>query len=413
MRNLVMGVAKGYGWDMLEPFVTSFAKNCQSAELVLFVDDISAFNRDRLIQAGVLLKTFPDDLKSGIPSNTRWKIFSDFLETHGDAYEQIFITDTRDVIFQNDIFATFGGLKSYLGYATEEDDIGGSKTGEKVNYDWLVGCFGEETADKLRDKKIICCGTIIGTTAEMKIFCHELWKILEHKTADVFDQAVTNYLVYNDLLPIKNLIEIDNCNGAIYTNGLIKNNKIRGDKVLRGDGGIPTVVHQYDRHKDLINLVDETYRDNNFQADLRFNDMRSVTEQATCLLFANKIGDAARLFMKKFIVTKDFGGCERALIRLWEIAMKNPLSQATELLELSAQMGLKSVENLSAREICVLLNYAAEYRRPVDHEFKNYVTSQLLKIAEEKFLAGEHKQYLSCLELIVSIEGGKIYWVRK
>ncbi|MBR0060921.1 MAG: hypothetical protein IJP68_05520, partial [Selenomonadaceae bacterium] len=134
MRNLVMGVAKGYGWDMLEPFVTSFAKNCQSAELVLFVDDISAFNRDRLIQAGVLLKTFPDDLKSGIPSNTRWKIFSDFLETHGDAYEQIFITDTRDVIFQNDIFATFGGLKSYLGYATEEDDIGGSKTGEKVNY---------------------------------------------------------------------------------------------------------------------------------------------------------------------------------------------------------------------------------------------------------------------------------------
>ena len=97
MKNLVMGVAKGYGWDILEPFVTSFAKNCRSAELVLFVDDISDFTRDRLIQAGVLLKTFPDEMKRGIPNNTRWKIFSDFLETHGDAYEQIFITDTRDV----------------------------------------------------------------------------------------------------------------------------------------------------------------------------------------------------------------------------------------------------------------------------------------------------------------------------
>ncbi|MBR0062126.1 MAG: hypothetical protein IJP68_11690, partial [Selenomonadaceae bacterium] len=236
-----------------------------------------------------------------------------------------------------------------------------------------------------------------------------------HKTADVFDQAVTNYLVYNDLLPIKNLIEIDNCNGAIYTNGLIKNNKIRGDKVLRGDGGIPTVVHQYDRHKDLINLVDETYRDNNFQADLRFNDMRSVTEQATCLLFANKIGDAARLFMKKFIVTKDFGGCERALIRLWEIAMKNPLSQATELLELSAQSALKSVDKFSDsdwNEICILLNRAAEYRHPVDPEFKNYVTVRLLKIAEENFLAGEHEQFLSCIEMIISMEGGEISWRR-
>ena len=176
MKNLVMGVAKGYGWDILEPFVTSFAKNCRSAELVLFVDDISDFTRDRLIQAGVWLQNFPDDLKSGIPNNTRWKVFADFLEIHGDAYEQIFITDTRDVIFQSDVFAAFGGLKNYLGLTTEADDIGGSKTGDRINYDWLVDCFGKAAADKLLDKKIICDGTVIGTTAEMKIFAAKMWQ---------------------------------------------------------------------------------------------------------------------------------------------------------------------------------------------------------------------------------------------
>ena len=413
MKNLVLGIAKGYSWDMLEPFVTSFEKNCRSAELILFVDDISAFTRERLIQSGVLLKTFPNEIKSGIPNNTRWKIFSDFLEIHGDTYEQIFITDTRDVIFQGDVFAAFENLPNYLGLATEADDIRGSKTNERVNYDWLIDCFGEGEANKLLDRKIICCGTVIGTSNEMKIFCRELWKILEYKTTNIFDQAITNYLAYNNLLPIENLLEID-VEGEIFTMALADEFSVHDENILRG-GKIPAVIHQYNRHDDLINLVDEIYHDKNFQADLRFSDMRSVTEQATCLLFANKIGDAAKFFMKKFLVTEDFGGCVKALIRLWEIAMRNPLSPASELLELSAQSALKSVENFSDSnwiEICILLNRAAECRHPVDPEFKNYVTARLLKFAEENFLANNRKQYLSCIELIVSIEGGEISWAR-
>ncbi len=50
MKNLIMGAAKGYGWDVLEPFVTSWRRNCPDAELVLFVDDMSDFTRDKLIR---------------------------------------------------------------------------------------------------------------------------------------------------------------------------------------------------------------------------------------------------------------------------------------------------------------------------------------------------------------------------
>lgn len=53
MRNLVMGVAKSYDWNKLEPFVSSCKKTCPSADLVLFVDDISNFTRDKLIRGGV------------------------------------------------------------------------------------------------------------------------------------------------------------------------------------------------------------------------------------------------------------------------------------------------------------------------------------------------------------------------
>ena len=55
MKNLVMGVAKGYGWNDLEPFVTSFEKNCPSADLVLFVDDLSEFTLQCLKSLGGVL----------------------------------------------------------------------------------------------------------------------------------------------------------------------------------------------------------------------------------------------------------------------------------------------------------------------------------------------------------------------
>jgi len=415
MKNLILGAAKGYGWDILEPFVISAVKNCPSAELVLFVDDISDFTRARLQSSGVLLGSYPENLKRGVPNNTRWKIFVDFLEMYGDAYEQIFITDTRDVIFQSDVFEPFKTLQNYLGLATEADVIGGDKAGNK-NYSWLADCFGA-AADELLGQKIICDGTIIGTPSEIKIFAENMRDLLasieQRVNFRIHDQAVANYLVYKNFLPIENLLEIP-IDGEIFTMGLTNDFVIRGDKIF-SNAGIPAVVHQYNRHNELIDFVDALYHDKNFQVDAAFSDMRSVIEQATCLLFANRIGDAARLFMKKFLVTKDFGNCVKALLRLWGVTMMNPLSPASELLELSAQSVLKSVENFSASDwdkICTLLQRAQECRHPVDKELKIFIAAQLLKLAEQKLAAGEREQYLSCIELVVSIEGGEIFWQR-
>ena len=413
MKNLVMGTASGFDWSTLNPFVTSFVKYTKNAELVLFLKDISDFTLDRLQRcAKGTLKIEPFEYTT-LDGVVRFKNFKRYIDAHGDEYSQIFITDTRDVIFQGDIFEHFKGYSNFLGYAYEGDDFRGSKTGVMQNYIWFANIFGKEEADKLLDKKIICAGSsLIGTPREIKIFLEKLLVDDPRMSNFAYDQATFNYLFHNKLVPIENLIEIDNYSGAIYTNGLIKDNKIRGDFILRVDGGVPSVVHQYDRHKNLVELVDRLYCDKNFQADLRFTDMRSVTEQATCLLFANKIGDAAKFFMKKFLVTEDFSGCDKALIRLWKTAITKPLSQATELLSLSAQIALNSIKKLPAAEICMAFNHSLKNRYPIDPEFKDRLTSQLLKFAVENFLANEYDQYLSCIKLIVLIEGGEISWAR-
>lgn len=409
MKNLVLGVAKGYDWYTLEPFVNSFQKNCPSAELVLFVDDISDFTRDKLVRGGVLLESFPSEMTTGIPNNTRWKIFLDFLEVHADEYEQIFITDTRDVIFQSDVFEQFKGLSNWLGCVMESDDIRGSKFGHMVNYIWLVSCFGKDEADKLADRKTICCGTVIGSAADIKIFCREMWKILEHKTTEIFDQATMNYLVYNGLLPIENLFEIDDYDGAIFTDGLINPNKIYGGFILRGDGGIPAVVHQYDRHEGLIDIVDRIYRDKNSQVNPPFTDTRNLLEESWYLLRFDKITDATWVFLKVFFDTGDFDNYINLLMEIWKTALRKPFSRSTEILELAVQNALFSVDvqKLSVNQLILVKNLfveAASKNHAVCLKLKFSLTNLLLRLVECALETNADHDCFLCIKWLNQLE---------
>ena len=222
-KNLVMGSASGFDWDTLEPFVTSFVMHVKNAELVLFLKDISDFTLDRLKHYGKdVLKIEPFEYREikniGID---RFKNFKRYIDLHGDDYEQIFITDTRDVIFQGDVFEPFKDCKNYLGYTTEADDIAGSRTGNRINYNWIADIFGKEEADKLLDKKVICAGgAVIGTTRGVQIFLEILLSKNSSSEKFAFDQAAFNYLIYNNLIPIENLIESDVESGEIFTAGM-------------------------------------------------------------------------------------------------------------------------------------------------------------------------------------------------
>ena len=407
MKNLVLGAAKGYGWDILEPFVTSCKRNCPDAQIVLFIGDNSDFTRDKLTRAGIRLEKFSTDIK-GIPNNTRWKIILDFLERCGDEYETIFVTDTRDVIFQGNLFAAFDDCKNWLGFATELDDLGGTLTGNRINYNWLVECFGKAETDKLVDQKVICSGTIIGSSHELKTFCRELWRILEPKVAEgIFDQAAANWLVYNGRVPVENIFDIGVDHGEIYTNGLIKDNKIRGDKILRGDGGVPEVVHQYDRHENLIRLVDELYRDKNISFDERFTDPRSTLEQVACLLYADKISEATRHFMKKFLSTENLGTYVNLLMEIWTLALRKDFSPTVEMLEVAAQnslLGAPKFSDYHIKEIHKLFVRTAKSGHTCDPEFKNHFASRLRNAAEYHFNAGNVEAASTCKRLLDELD---------
>lgn len=413
-KNLVMCIATHYDWNALEPFVTSFNRNCPSADLVLFVDDISEFTRNMLIRGGVSLFDIPAEYKNVLVIHTRWKMYCDFLETHGDNYAQVFFTDVRDVIFQGDVFEVFKGQLGYLGYSTEADDIGGSKTSNKVNYNWLVNAFGKEEADKLVSKTIICCGTVIGTVNEMKTFCHEMWTNLQTIKRWGNEQATMNYFVHNNLLPIENLIKIDCDSGEILTAGLFAKCYpiiIRNNMLLRGDGGVPAVVHQYDRIGSVVALVNNVYRDKNFQADEKYSDTRSNLEQVWQLFALDRIDDALRFFVAKIAVGVNSDNNVDHLLRFWEkILKKSVFVPAVGYFVLSMQSALASVSNLSVEQlntICARLNYSVKNGHIVAPQFVKFITRSLLNTSEKSFNAKYKEICAFCMETVNSLPSDK------
>ena len=408
-KNLVMGCATGYDWYKLEPFINSFQANSKDADLVLFVDNISEFTYNRLNGGGTKLLPIPAELRQVHIVNSRWALYDKFLDARGDNYNQVLLTDLRDVIFQGDVFEKYSRLQNFLGYETEGMTIKNSF--EHCTYDWLTNLFGVGEAEKLGGKKIICAGTVLATVDAMKILLQKMIEMVGTSTRLGDDQGTFNYLVYENKLDIENIIEIDCHSGNIFTTAVFHWThpvEVADDKILREDGGVPELVHQYDRQPVLVQLVDKVYRDKNFQPDEKFNDTRSMLEQINHLAMLGRIDEAYKLFTKH-LHGRNFVGYVGTLLELLENVLKKNFTPTSELLLLSIQGALAStagngfqVEHVS--KMAGFMNFCLKNRIAVSFAFRLFAGNILSVLAKQLCDAKQFEQCFSCLEFIESLE---------
>ncbi len=431
MRNLVMGLAKGYNWYILEPFVRSFIKNVPSANLVLFTGEMSPFTRNRLENIGggrIKIEPYPDYAKNARPVNIRWKICIEYIKAHEREYNQILMADTRDVIFQSDIFKEFESQSNYLGYATEGDNIKGEKSKCDLNYIWMTEGFGKEAADKLADKEIICGGTVIGTPKEMQIFGSKVLEYIPSLTHG-HEQMTLQYMIYNKLLPIENLIKISYYDGAIFTTSLYAvYNQIKTESnfILSPNGRIPAVVHQYDRpQKELNDFVERIYRQKDFKFDGRFVDIESIFDQIPSLVYSENWKDLLTVFVIYFMDNKSyfynktdfsvsnagnpyrkFGGY---LLTVWQkiLTTKN-LSPEVEALEVILQRALiescaKEISPTFFIQLCNLTSYAIKNNRIVSSLLKKFMYGGLMNFANNFVGNNDFQNAEVCLNYITEL----------
>lgn len=248
-----MALGAGYGAPVYERFLGSLRATGYSGDILLAVLASEDQPEIRFIcqRHGAHLLPYP--VTDVIPICARFFVFSAALSEQAERYSSgmILHADIRDVIFQRDPFS-FNFPEGHELFLALED---GLMRDSNFNCNWLREGFGEETMQSLLNKRILCCGTTLGTCQAMLQYFQKMRELIfgkEPLTPPVQalrnDQGVHNYLYYSGKLAELKPLPLDNTSGLFLTLGLMKNPQINAQgQILCADGKLPCVVHQFDR----------------------------------------------------------------------------------------------------------------------------------------------------------------------
>lgn len=247
----VFGYATGYGAATLEPFVRSL-RACFEGEIVLAVDDRPDVRdlaaRFRVVTAGAAVGGWAPH-----PVVQRFAAYDQWL-TERPWIRDVLLTDVRDVIFQGDPFA---GPANGLEVFTESEN---SSLGDHAfNRKHLRALVGDSLARSVTARACICVGTVLGPAGTISRFCRTLLMLAAIPRSEVggafgADQAACNLAVHLGLVDAR----IQPNFGRVATIGDQPSDRLRLNEeglILNPDGSVSPIVHQYDRHPHLSEVV--------------------------------------------------------------------------------------------------------------------------------------------------------------
>ena len=251
-KNLILGLAAGYHYGDVRPFLASLDRVAYAGDLVLFVSETTR-DLDRMQQHPVTL--VPVERAPGLttmPYNgLRYFLYRDWLASCGRTYDRILISDVRDVVFQLDPFAFDwpNGLNCTL------EDRSVTVGGCPFNSHWVREHLGADALARIADKPIACSGTSVADHDSMLEYLGLMTDRLAPPTLGErmagFDQGVHNQLLHTGQVP--SLTLHDNT-GPILTLAQTREEPPMDslEFVLNEAGQRAHLVHQYDRKPELF-----------------------------------------------------------------------------------------------------------------------------------------------------------------
>lgn len=294
-RHLILGAAAGYGWPQVEIFVRSLRCTGFQGDVVLMVaDTLPARDRAAMQESGLILHTLPPLLTAQYPRLRRvlhsfrlgllhrtlgrilsllgasvrnhlglWELqhigcaryahYFNFIQRHQHRYDQVLLTDVRDVFFQANPFVPPESEQLILALESNRECLRSQTT----NARWLDYAYGRSAWDAFGDSRISCAGTILGPTSAILAYLDTMSSEIARLThrlvgQDGLDQGVHNFLLRTHRLPSARLTE--NGEGPFATlHGEDLSIFLRDQRgrLLNRNGALIPVVHQYDRHPEL------------------------------------------------------------------------------------------------------------------------------------------------------------------
>lgn len=249
--NALLTIATNFNEHAINRFVKSFRQFNTNDKIIIVINQKDA--RDKVDYLKTLKSEFQVDWRVVDDSyifnkyyviSERFNIFKSILRD--EELRMIFMCDSRDVLFQNDPFTATNMLTFFL----EPEII----CNEPFNT-FTIRHLDSKIFDNIKNKHIICAGTIMGMQKDVLSICNTLAEniakipIILNEVGNPFnfDQAILNMLVYSGAI-INQFILSNNQDGIVNTIGLSQSFRKIHDGFFYTENGIRSaVVHQFDR----------------------------------------------------------------------------------------------------------------------------------------------------------------------
>ena len=252
-KNLILSTIIRFSWDKILPCIKSIIKiNNRNFDIVIFIREVSQRVKDNLKSFGVIIYEIQTKLKStNHIFRQRWKLYSDFLNNNKDNYNLVLSIDLRDTIMQSEFFSLYDNYTNFLGFSYESANID-----KLIEKNYIIDTFGYDIYKSIENKRTINCGTVWGTLDYFLKFSNIAYnKLLKYFTVD---QTIINYLIYYENILNNWTVIFSDEYDKVITLGLTGRNKIKLDQqknILNFKGEIASIVHQYDRYRDIKKII--------------------------------------------------------------------------------------------------------------------------------------------------------------
>jgi hypothetical protein len=261
-RRLVLGAAIGFDVEQVRIFVESLRSNYAGDVLVLIRwpgRRVARYLKNRGVD---VIRVFQTRSFTRSVHARRYAFYLDYLRARLSRYDQVMISDVRDVVFQRNPFEGIASPKCHFYLESTVRMIGEDPTNSR----WIRGCFSAAEAERLAACRISCSGITIGGTAAVIGYLERMvthirampWRIYR-RIGHGYDQAIHNYLVHLDSA-IDGIV-VEN-NQHIATMALEPRAFYRLDResFICGPDDHPfPICHQYDRFPDLLRAVEARF----------------------------------------------------------------------------------------------------------------------------------------------------------
>lgn len=298
LPNLIIGMATGssYTFDKLVPFCKSARLSGYHGSVILGVTKLAGQKekkRKKMFENYNITWVYLTGLKGNEwgQSTCRYYAYLKIIRHFACETDSILISDVRDVFFQADPFISSpSGAVNFLNTTTSLllfseglNDITRQQAllrNTRANYRWIVNIYGHKKSKLISGNAVLCSGTTIGTRSGMfyytRAMLYEAYLCLArnpkkydgkrgHVCSGGADQGFHNYLFWNNMLNAS--VALLNAEGPVYTIGVFRGKPVRsidfernteGDVISPSQRGVQylvPVIHQWDRHTDLLEHV--------------------------------------------------------------------------------------------------------------------------------------------------------------